>query len=134
MTALDRLPADRQEVLREIAAAVRARGRQRSDEVSVRPGVTWISFRSARAARVFAEVRPGRQGFQAFLLPPRGELRDPAGLTRPAPQTQGWGWFRTKAVFREAEVRPAVSLLVQSLDFAYRLPPSRRRRGGSDKG
>lgn len=129
MTVLDRIDGDRLDTLQRITAAMRERAQHRGDELRVRPGVTWISFRSTRASRVFAEVRPGRNGLQAFLLPPRSELRDAGGFARPAPESQGWGWFRTKAVIPANESRAAISLLTQSLDFAYRLPPSRRRLG-----
>lgn len=127
MSVLDQLSAERREPLLHVMAAMRERAARRGDSVSIRPSAVWIAFRSDRAGRVFAEVRPARRGLQAFLLPPRCELRDPNGDARQAPETQGWGWFRTKVLVPEDGIHHLVSLLTQSLDYAYRLPPPRRR-------
>jgi len=128
VNVLDRLPPERRGAFQRIVATLRERGRRRGDTVTTRAGGAWVAFHSARAGRVFAEVRPSRNGLQAFLLPPRDELRDPRGLSRPAPGSQGWGWFRTKVSLPDGDVPAAVSLLTQSLDYAARLPPPTRRR------
>ena len=127
MSVLDRLPAERRWAFQRLAVSLRERGERRGDTITMRAGSAWVAFHSARAGRVFAEVRPSRHGFQAFLLPPRNELRDPRGLSRPAPVSQGWGWFRTKVLLPEGDGPAAVSLLTQSLDYAARLPTPRRR-------
>ena len=127
MSVLDRLPPERRGAFQRIVATVRERGRRRGDTVTTRAGGAWVAFHSARAGRVFAEVRPSRNGLQAFLLPPRDELRDPRGLSRPAPGSQGWGWFRTKVCLPDRDIPAAVSLLTQSLDYAAKLPAPRKR-------
>ena len=122
------MSSERREPLLFLMGELRERGRRRGDTVSVRPGEVWIAFRSAQAGRIFAEVRPARKGLQAFLLPPRRELRDPRGFSAAAPESQGWGWFETKVTVAPSEVRALASLLVQSLDYARQLGPPRRGR------
>src|SRR2546428_6621196 len=58
---------------REIVGALRERVRtaahRRHDRVLEHAGRHWISWRSRRADRVFAEIRPLRGRVQVFILP-----------------------------------------------------------------
>src|SRR5437870_12374969 len=106
---------------REIVGALRERLRaaahRRHDRVLEHAGRHWISWRSRRADRVFAEIRPLRGRVQVFILPGLRELSDGSGLARRAPASQGWGWFRSRfEVTSMAQVEPAARLIIQSYE------------------
>jgi len=126
---------------RAIVAALRERVRtaaiRQGDRVVEHVGENWISWRSRKRNRVFAEIRPLRGRVQVFILPDPRELRDGGGLALRAPRTQGWGWFRSRLeVSSMARVEPAARLIVQSYEHVVRAenggrrpPPARRRQG-----
>jgi len=110
---------------REIVAALRERVRtaahRRQDRVLERAGRHWIAWRSRKADRVFAEIRPLRGRVQVFILPRPHDLADGSGLARRAPRTQGWGWFRSRfEVTSMTQVEPAARLIIQSYEHGMR--------------
>ncbi len=115
---------------REIVTALRERVRnaahRRQDRILERAGRQWIAWRSRRAGRVFAEIRPLRGRVQVFILPGPRELSDGSGLARRAPRTQGWGWFRSRfEVTSMAQIEPAARLIIQSYEHRVR-----KQKGG----
>jgi hypothetical protein len=102
---------------RRVATAAR----RRHDRLNERASHHWISWRSRNADRVFAEIRPLRGRIQVFILPAPRQLSDASGLARPAPSSQGWGWFRSRfEVSSMAQVVPAARLIVQSYEQGVR--------------
>lgn len=125
---------------RAIVAALRERVRtvaiRQGDRIVEHVGENWISWRSRKRNRVFAEIRPLRGRVQVFILPGPRELRDGGGLALRAPRTQGWGWFRSRLeVSSMARVEPAARLIVQSYEHVVRAKnggrrsPARRKQG-----
>ena len=109
----------------EIVAALRERIRpavlRRRDRIEEHVGRYWISWRSRKRDRVFAEVRALRGRVQVFILPGPRDLRDAKGLARRAPRTQGWGWFRSRIEVSSMDsVEPAARLIVQSYERVVR--------------
>lgn len=124
------------ETSRAIVAALRERVRtvaiRQGDRVVERVGENWISWRSRKRNRVFAEIRPLRGRVQVFILPGPRELRDGGGLALRAPRTQGWGWFRSRLeVSSMARVEPAARLIVQSYEHLVRAEDGRGRSRAS---
>ena len=79
----------------------------------------WISVRSLRKEKVFAEIRLQRNDVDIFILPSFEQLTDPDGLAQPVPLTQGWGWFRSRFRLREkAQLESAWNLICQSYESA----------------
>src|SRR2546430_9425420 len=80
---------------REIVAALRERIRpavsRRRDRIEEHVGRYWISWRSRKRDRVFAEVRALRGRVQVFILPGPRDLRDSAGAARRARPAPGSG-------------------------------------------
>src|SRR3989475_10579089 len=118
---------------REIVGALRERVRtaahRRHDRVLEHAGRHWISWRSRRADRVFAEIRPLRGRVQVFILPGLRELSDGSGLARRAPRSQGRGWFRSRfEVTSMAQVEPAARLIIQS--YEHRVHSGNDARNG----
>ncbi len=68
-----------------------------NDEIVAHVMSRWISLRSQRACKVFAELRPSKERIQIFVLPPPREF-GPDSIARRAPKSQGWGWFKTKFI------------------------------------
>lgn len=117
---------------RAIVAALRERVRRvavrQGDRIVEHVGENWISWRSRKRNRVFAEIRPLRGRVQVFILPDPRELRDGGGLALRAPRTQGWGWFRSRLeVSSMARVEPAARLIVQSYEHLVRAENGRGR-------
>jgi len=129
------------ETSRAIVTALRERVRTaaigQGDRIVEHVGENWISWRSRKRNRVFAEIRPLRGRVQVFILPGPRELRDGGGLALRAPRTQGWGWFRSRLeVSSMARVEPAARLIVQSYERVVRAengglrsPAARRKQG-----
>jgi len=116
---------------REIVVALRERIRpavsRRRDRIEEHVGRYWISWRSRKRDRVFAEVRALRGRVQVFILPGPRDLRDAKGLARRAPRTQGWGWFRSRIEVSSLDsVEPAARLIVQSYERVVRRENGRR--------
>lgn len=96
-------------------------GGRADDTIDWRRGSEWIAVRSRRANRVFAEVRPHRHKIEVFILPRTKDLRDPRGLARRAPPTQGWGWFRSRFdIVGRRDLSPAARLIRQSYALVLR--------------
>lgn len=117
---------------RAIVAALRERVRtiaiRQGDRIVEHVGENWISWRSRKRNRVFAEIRHLRGRVQVFILPGPRELRDGGGLALRAPRTQGWGWFRSRLeVSSMARVEPAARLIVQSYEHVIRAENGVRR-------
>ncbi len=129
MSVLDRASPETLRVLRGLRAQLAVHVGRRGDRLEVRYRSGWIAYRSTMAARVFAELRPGKRGIEVFLLPPRAALRDPRGLAAPMPPSRGWGWFRTRVkVENGGSPDAALELLRQSYEYARRMPRRRGRR------
>jgi hypothetical protein len=116
---------------------VRAVAGRRGDRIVEHAGPNWTSWRSGKRDRVFAEIRALRGRIQVFILPRPSELRNGKDLARPAPRTQGWGWFRSRLEVPSITlVEPAARLIVQSYerviqgeDGGRRRPNGRRTQG-----
>ena len=122
-----------QAIVNELRRRLNAVAGMRRDRIEERRGRHWIGWRSARRDRVFAEVRPHRKRVEVFIRPPLRSLRNPGGLARAAPPTQGWGWFMSRfSVSHPRQVGPAFRLLKQSYDWTWRVP-NRGRRGQRGK-
>ncbi len=79
----------------------------------------WISLRSSRKGKVFAEIRLHKEDIDIFILPELQTLADPDRLAHPVPLNQGWGWFRTRFWLRErTQLDPVMKLIQQSYDQA----------------
>jgi hypothetical protein len=120
------------ETARTIVAALRERVRsvaiRQGDRVVEHVGENWISWRSRKRNRVFAEIRPLHGRVQVFILPGPRELRHSGGLAHLAPRTQGWGWFRSRLeVSSLSRVEPAARLIVQSYQHVVRPGNGSRR-------
>lgn len=129
MSVMRRASPGTMRALRTVREALSRHAERRGDRLEVRYLTGWIAFRSVAANRAFAEVRPGKRGIEAFLLPPRAALRDPHGLASPVPASRGWGWFRTRVKVEDGASPDAVAdLLRQSYEYARRMPRRRSRR------
>ncbi len=116
-----RMSRETHAILSGLRERVRTLGEGREDRITEKAGDYWISWRSERGGRVFAELRPSRKHVEIFLLPPRWELRGADGLARAAPVTQGWGWFRTRMLLTSvAQVPRAFELVRQSYEHGRR--------------
>ena len=118
---------------RAIMTALRERVRpaavRRRDRIEERVGRYWISWRSRKRDRVFAEIRALRGRVQVFILPGPRDLRDSEGLARRAPRSQGWGWFRSRIEVSSLDgVEPAARLIVQSYERVVRRQNGEPRR------
>ena len=130
MSVLRRASPESLRSLRALRDAMAAHAERRGDRLEVRYLTGWIAYRSRVAGRAFAEIRPSRKGIELFLLPPRGALRDAKGLASPVPPSRGWGWFRTRVKVENGVTSDAAeALLLQSYEYARRMPGRRRKRG-----
>ncbi len=120
-------------ILGEFRKRIRSLGHAHGDKIHEKVSEHWIGWRSTRRGRTFAEMRPLQERVQVFILPRRRDLRDPSGLAKPAPPTQGWGYFLTLFDVRTRDqVEPAFHLIRQSYEQALNGHDghgSRRRAG-----
>lgn len=115
--ALVRTSDESREIVGEFRRKIRALGHAHGDKIHEKVSEYWIGWRSTRHGRTFAEMRPLQERVQVFILPRRRDLKDPSKLARPAPPTQGWGWFLTRFDVRTLdEVEPAFQLVRQSYE------------------
>ena len=114
-TAIERTGPVSKAIVVALRARLRAVAAEREDRIDERMSQQWISWRSRKGNRIFAEIRPSRERVEVFLLPSPRDLRDGSGLAKRAPPTQGWGWFRTRLDLRSIrQVASAASLVRQS--------------------
>jgi len=129
VSVMRRASVETMQTMRALRVALAAHAGRRGDRFEVRYHVGWVAFRSAAAARAFAELRPGKRGIEMFLLPPRAALRDPRGLAGAVPPSRGWGWFRSRVKVENGHATEvAADLLRQSYEYARRLPRARSRQ------
>ena len=124
-------PGTSKAIVSALRECVQTAAVRRGDRIDERVGQNWISWRSRKRDRVFAEIRPLRGRIQVFILPGPRDLRDAGGLAQRAPRTQGWGWFRSRLEIASLErVEPAARLIVQSYERVVHAPNdgSRARR------
>lgn len=114
-TAIERTGPVSKAIVVALRDRLRAVAAEREDRIDERMSQQWISWRSRKGNRIFAEIRPSRERVEVFLLPSPRDLRDGSGLAKRAPPTQGWGWFRTRVDLRSIrEVASAAALVRQS--------------------
>jgi predicted transport protein len=127
--ALERTSEGSKAIVEGLEGRLRGLGARRGDRITVRVGSHWVAWRSERSGRVFAELRPLRERVEVFILPRPRDLRDPRGLARGAPRTQGWGWFRTRFEIRSRDsLEGAYRLIRQSYEYGRKMGNSRRPR------
>ena len=91
-----------------------------NDTLIVKVMSRWISLRSKRGKRVFAELRPSKDRVEAFVLPPPRDLA-PSRIVSRAPTSQGWGWFRSKVIMDgDGDSQSVLRLLRISYIFSLR--------------
>ena len=111
VNAVRRAGPEMRQSLRALLDELRRYAKRHEDEIVVRVMSRWISLRSRRAGKIFAELRPSKEKVEIFLLPPPGELGDRPEVFRPPP-SQGWGWFRSKSLIDgEGDLRRAAKIL-----------------------
>ena len=97
VNAMTRAGLETRACLRSMLDDLRAFASSRNDDIVVRVMSRWISVKSRNHGRVFAELRPGKEKIEIFMLPAPREL----GFNRliaMAPSSQGWGWFKSKFI------------------------------------
>ncbi len=105
------------EIVGRFRKRIQALGHAHGDKIREKVSESWIGWRSTRHGRTFAEMRPLQERVQVFILPPKRGLKDPTGLARPSPPTQGWGYFLSRFDVRTLdEVEPAFQLIRQSYE------------------
>jgi predicted transport protein len=115
--ALVRTSDESREIVGEFRRKIQALGHAHGDKIHEKVSNYWIGWRSTRHGRTFAEMRPLQERVQVFILPRKRDLKDPSRLARPAPPTQGWGWFLTRFDVRTLDqVEPAFQLIRQSYE------------------
>ncbi len=119
-----------QRLLGKLQERVRKRLLRLGDELELKAMTSWVSFKSRKVRRVFAEVRAHRKDVEAFILPPIEFLGEADGMAMPAPPTQGWGWFRSKLrITKKEELAAATDLIL--LSYTVRREMNRRGSSGS---
>lgn len=119
MDALDRGGPRARELYLMLRERMEAFERTNGDSFDEKVMKYWISMRSSRKGKVFAEIRLNKQDIDIFILPEASQLVDPTNLTRPVPLNQGWGWFRSRFWLRnETELGSALRLIQQSYHSA----------------
>ncbi len=114
---LVRTSDESREIVGQFRKRIRALGHAHGDKIREKVSESWIGWRSTRHGRTFAEMRPLQERVQVFILPPKRGLRDPTGLARSSPPTQGWGYFLSRFDVRTlGEVEPAFQLIRQSYE------------------
>ncbi|MFQ5909496.1 MAG: hypothetical protein ACE5IJ_02105 [Thermoplasmata archaeon] len=79
----------------------------------------WISVKSRKKGKVFAEMRLHKEDIDVFILPSFEQLKDPDGLAQSVPLNQGWGWFRSRFWVRGKDhLESAWKLIEQSYEVA----------------
>ena len=127
-TAIERTSEESRAIVLALRVRLQAAAARRDDRINEHVSQHWISWRSRKGNRIFAEVRPLRERVQVFLLPSPRDLRDGSGLAKRAPPTQGWGWFRTRIELRSLrQVASAAALVCLSYEHGLR-PNGRARR------
>ncbi|HEY7589019.1 MAG TPA: hypothetical protein VIB49_09795 [Thermoplasmata archaeon] len=127
--ALVRSSDESREIVSQLREQLRRLEARHHDRITENGSKHWIGWRSEKFGRVFAEVRALRGRVQVFILPRKQDLTDPAGLVRPAPKSQGWGWFRSHFdVTSLADVEFAFRLIRQSYERARKKPHGRSLR------
>jgi len=127
-------PGTSRAIVTALRERVRAAASRRGDRVDEHIGEHWISWRSRKRDRVFAEIRPLRGRIQVFILPRPRDLQDHGGLAERAPRTQGWGWFRSRLEVSSMErVGPAARLIVQSYERVIHPDNDGRRARGAGR-
>jgi len=125
-TALERTSDISREIVLGLRNRLQVAAARRDDRIDEHVSEHWISWRSRKGSRIFAEIRPLGGRVQIFLLPSPRELRDNSGLAKRAPPTQGWGWFRTRVEVRSIrQVAAAAALIHQS--YLHGLEPGGRK-------
>src|SRR5437899_846038 len=125
-TALERTSDSSREIVRGLRNRLQLAAGRRDDRIKEHVSEHWISWRSRKGSRIFAEIRPLGGRVQIFLLPSPRELQDDSGLAKRAPPTQGWGWFRTRVEVRSIrQVAAAAALIHQS--YLRGLEPNGRK-------
>ncbi len=115
--ALERTSDTSRMIVSMLQQRMNAVAERHQDRLEVNESENWIGWRSARRDRVFVEMRPRRKKVEVFILPSRRQLEDPRRLARNAPETQGWGWFRTRfEIVSLDQVGPAFHLIRQSYE------------------
>jgi predicted transport protein len=128
--ALVRTSDESREIVGEFRRKIQALGHAHGDKIHEKVSNYWIGWRSTRRGRTFAEMRPLQERVQIFILPRKRDLKDPSRLARPAPPTQGWGWFLTRFDVRNLdEVEPAFQLIRQSYERGLNGHGDRHSRG-----
>lgn len=127
--ALVRTSDESREIVGEFRRKIHALGHAHGDKIREKVSNYWIGWRSTRHGRTFAEMRPLQERVQVFILPRKRDLKDPSRIAKPAPPTQGWGWFLTRFDVRSlGEVEPAFQLIRQSYERGLN-----GRRAGTDR-
>lgn len=126
-TAIERTSESSREIVAALRSRLRAAAEAREDRIDERMGEHWISWRSRRGNRVFAEIRPLRERVEVFLLPAPREMHGGRGLAKQAPPTQGWGWFRTRLELRSIRQVASAAILVRQ-SYLHGLRPNGHAR------
>src|SRR5437879_13337301 len=100
-TAIERTSEESRAIVLALRVRLQAAAARRDDRIDEHVSEHWISWRSRKGSRIFAEIRPLGGRVQIFLLPSPRELRDNSGLARRAPPTQGWGRSEERRVGKE---------------------------------
>ncbi|MFQ6107717.1 MAG: hypothetical protein ACE5QF_09090 [Thermoplasmata archaeon] len=119
MDALSRGGARARELYLLLRERIEALEKSNGDSFEERVMKYWVSVRSQRKGKVFAEMRLHKEEIDIFILPSFEQLKDPDGLAQPVPLNQGWGWFRSRFWLREkAHLDTAWRLIQQSYEIA----------------
>ncbi|MFQ6127285.1 MAG: hypothetical protein ACE5QW_00030 [Thermoplasmata archaeon] len=119
MDALSRGGSKARELYLMLRERIEAIEKSNGDNFEERVMKYWISVRSSRKRKVFAEMRLHKKDIDIFILPPFEQLKDPDGLAHPVPLNQGWGWFRSRFWLREeSQLDSAWKLIQQSYHLA----------------
>ena len=125
--AMRRAGIEMRDSLRRLLDELRDFVESKDDELVVRVMSRWISIRSKRGGRIFAEMRPSKDSVEVFVFPPPGELGSPS-LVAKAPSSQGWGWFRSKFVL-DGDGGDRCALRILRISYIHSLRRPSRRRG-----
>src|SRR5881628_1756881 len=81
-TALERTSELSREIVLRLRNRLQIAAARRDDRIDERVSEHWISWRSRKGSRIFAEIRPLGERVQIFLLPSPRELRERSGLVK----------------------------------------------------
>ncbi len=113
--------------LRRLLDELRSFVDSRDDELIIHVMSRWISIKSRRGGRIFAELRPSKESIEVFVLPPPRELGSSSPVMK-APSSQGWGWFKSKFVF-DGDGGATSALRILRISYASSMRKPSRRRG-----